>query len=298
VQIGTMAPIDVIQAQAQAATAVQNLVTAQATQRTAELALKRLIVSGTQDPNWNATLDPVERADFRPETIDIEAAIRRALSQRTDLTIAQKNVQANDVTLKYLDDQTKPQADLNATYGLSGVGGTQVVRTGSGIGGDLGNLLTTIPGGYSDSLASMFTGDFPRWTVGVAISYPLGLSSQKAAVARARVQLDQVQAQLKQIELQIATEVTNAAINVRSNVERVQAAQVARELAQRQLDAENSKFAVGMSTNYFVVQAQNQLATAQNNELQAVLNYRKALVELDRLQSTTLQNLNITVVGR
>jgi outer membrane protein TolC len=297
VQIGTMAPIDVIQAQAQAATSVQNLVTAQATQRTAELALKRLIVNGTQDPNWNATIDPVDRPDFRPETIDIEAAVRRALSQRTDLTIAQKNVQANDVTLKYLDDQTKPQADLNATYGWSGVGGTQLVRTGTGIGGD-SPITSTIPGGYGDALASMFGGGFPRWVVGVNISYPLGLSAQKANVARARVQLDQVQAQLKQIELQIATEVTNAAINVRSNVERVQAAQVARELAQRQLDAENSKFAVGMSTNYFVVQAQNQLATAQNNELQAVLNYRKALVELDRLQSTTLQNLNITVVGR
>ena len=107
----------------------------------------------------------------------------------------------------------------------------------------------------------MFSGDFPRWTVGVNISYPLGLSAQKAAVARAQVQLNQVQAQLKQIELQVATEVTNAAINVRSNGERVQAAQVARELAQQQLDAENSKFAVGMSTNYFVVQAQNQLAT-------------------------------------
>jgi outer membrane protein TolC len=297
VQIGTMAPIDVIQAQAQAATNVQNLVTAQATQRTAELALKRLIVNGTQDPNWNATIDPVDRPDFQAETIDIEAAVRRALSQRTDLTIAQKNVQANDVTLKYLDDQTKPQADLNATYGWSGVGGNQLVRSGSGIGGDA-PITSTIPGGYGDALASMFGGGFPRWTVGVNISYPLGLSSQKAAVARARVQLDQVQAQLKQIELQIATEVTNAAITVRSNVERVQAAQVARELAQRQLDAENSKFAVGMSTNYFVVQAQNQLATAQNNELQAVLNYRKALVELDRLQSTTLQNLNITVVGR
>ncbi len=297
VQIGTMAPIDVVQAQAQAATAVQNLVTAQATQRTTELALKRLIVNGTQDPNWNATIDPVDRPDFRPETIDVEAAIRRALSQRTDLTIAQKNVQANDVTLKYLDDQTKPQADLQANYGLSGVGGTQLVRTGSGIGGDA-PITSTIPGGYGDALSSMFGGGFPRWAIGVNISYPLGISSQKAAVARAQVQLSQVQAQLKQIELQVATEVTNAAINVRSNGERVQAAQVARELAQRQLDAENSKFAVGMSTNYFVVQAQNQLANSQNNELQAVLNYRKALVELDRLQSTTLQNLNITVVGR
>ena len=297
VQIGTMAPIDVVQAQAQAATSVQNLVTAQATQRTTELALKRLIVNGTQDPNWNATIDPVDRPDFRAETIDIEGAIRRALSQRTDLLIAQKNIQANDFTLKYLDDQTKPQADLNATYGLSGIGGTQLVCTTTGINCDP-TTITRLPGGYGNSLSSLFGGDFPRWSVGVNISYPLGLSSQKAAVARAQVQLGQVQAQLKQIELQVATEVTNAAINVRSNGERVQAAQVARELAQQQLNAENSKFAVGMSTNYFVVQAQNQLATSQNNELQAVLNYRKALVELDRLQSTTLQSLNITVVGR
>jgi outer membrane protein len=298
VQVGTMAPIDVVQAQAQAATAVQNLVAAQATMRTSELVLKRLIVSGTQDPNWIATIDPVERPDFRPETIDVEAAIRRALSQRTDLAVASKNAQSNDVTLKYLDDQTKPQADFTASYGLTGIGGTQIQRSGTGIGGNGGTVLNVIPGGYGDAFSSMWGANYPRWNVGVNITYPLGLSSQQASVARARVQLNQVQAQLKQIELQIATDVTNAAVTVTSNVERVQAAQAARDLAQKQLDAENSKFAVGMSTNYFVVQAQNQLATAQNNELQAVLGYRKSLVELDRLQQTTLQNLNITVVGR
>ena len=77
----------------------------------------------------------------------------------------------------------------------------------------------------------------------------------------------------------------------------MQAAQAARELAQKQLDAENSKFAVGMSTNYFVITAQNQLSTAQNNELQAILNYRNSLVELDRLQQTTLTNSSITIVS-
>jgi outer membrane protein TolC len=77
----------------------------------------------------------------------------------------------------------------------------------------------------------------------------------------------------------------------------VQAAQAARELAQKQLEAEQSKFEVGMSTNYNVIQSQRDLATAQNNELQAVLNYRKSLVELERLQQTTLQNLNITIIN-
>ena len=83
---------------------------------------------------------------------------------------------------------------------------------------------------------------------------------------------------------------------MQSNAERVQAAQAARELAQKTIEAEQSKFEVGMSTNYIVIQAQRDLATAQNNELQAILNYRNSLVELERLQQTTLQNLNITIV--
>src|SRR4029077_4552023 len=126
--------------------------------------------------------------------------------------------------------------------------------------------------------------------------YPLGLSSQQASVARARVQLSQVQAQVKQIELQVATDVTNAAINVQSGVERVQAAQSAREFAQKTLEAEQSKFEVGMSTNYNVILTQRDLATAQANELQAILNYRKSLVELERVQSTTLSNLGVTIL--
>ena len=96
-----------------------------------------------------------------------------------------------------------------------------------------------------------------------------------------------MEAQLRQIELQIATDVTNAATQVQNNVERVQAAQAAREFAQRQLEAEQSKFEVGMSTNYFVVQSQRDLATAQNNELSAILAYRRSVVELERLQQTS-----------
>src|SRR5919201_5115428 len=92
VEVGTMAPIDVVQAQSPAATGRQNLAVAQQTMRTAELALKRLIVAGTQDPNWNAQIDPIDRPEFSAQPIDIEAAVRRALSERTDLEIARKNL--------------------------------------------------------------------------------------------------------------------------------------------------------------------------------------------------------------
>jgi outer membrane protein len=294
VEVGTMAPIDVVQAQSEQATRRQALVTAQSTKRTAELALKRLIVSGTSDPNWNAAIDPVDRPDFQPVNIDLEGAVRRALADRTDLEIAKKNLESNDVTLRFLQDQMKPQVDLQAQYGFAGIGGTSFIRDNSVLGSPVSKV---IPGGVGDAFNSLFRNQYPRWTVQFNISYPLGLSSQEASVARARVQFNQVQAQLKQIELQVATDVTNAAIQGQNTAEAVEAAQAASELAQKKLEAEQSKFEVGMSTNYFVVQAQRDLADARNSELRAVLNYRKALVELERLQETTLQNLNITLIN-
>jgi len=133
--------------------------------------------------------------------------------------------------------------------------------------------------------------------VQVNFALPLGQSAAEATVARSKLSLEQSQANLKALQLQIATDVANAAINVQTGVERVQAAQAARELAQKTLEAEHSKFEVGMSTNYNVILAQRDLATAQSNELQSVLNYRKSLVELERVQSTTLSNLNITVLN-
>jgi outer membrane protein TolC len=296
VEVGTMAPIDIVQAQSQAATQRQALAAAVGTERTAELALKRLIVGGTEDPNWSVTLDPVDRPDFAPQPIDVAAAVKRGLENRTDLQQAKKNLQVNDVSLKYLRNQILPQADLTARYGLIGVGGSQLTNcSGSGI-----NLTcaSSIPGGYSDALSTLFHNNYPTWSVALNVSYPIGVSQAEANVARARVQQNQVDAQMKQIELQIASDITNAAVNVQSNVERVQAAQVARQFAQRTLEAEQSKFEVGMQTNYFVVQAQRDLATAQNNELQAILAYRKSVVELERLQQTSLSTSNITILGR
>jgi outer membrane protein TolC len=295
VEIGTMAPIDVVQARAEQATRRQALVTAENNRRTSELALKRLIVSGTEDVNWSATLDPIDRPDFQPEPVDTEAAIRRALSQRTDLEIARKNVENNNTTLTFLRNQTLPIVDLQVNYGVQGIGGPRVVRQNTGV---LGSQITqTIPGGLNDALESLFRNRYPRWTAQLNMSYPLGLSSQEASVARARVQLNQIQSQLRQIELQVATDVTNAAIQVRNSAEAVQASQAARDLSQQRLEAEQSKFEVGMSTNYFVVQAQRDLNDARNSELRAILNYRKAQVEFERLQQTTLSNTNITVLA-
>jgi outer membrane protein TolC len=120
----------------------------------------------------------------------------------------------------------------------------------------------------------------------VNLSYPIGQSTADTNVARARVLLQQTQAQIKQIELQVATDVTTAAVNVRNALESVQAATAARELSERRLEAAQSKFDVGMATNFEVVQAQRDLADARTSELRNLLNYRKSIVEFQRSQLT------------
>jgi outer membrane protein TolC len=116
------------------------------------------------------------------------------------------------------------------------------------------------------------------------VSYPIGGSTADATYARGRIQRNQAAAQLRSLELTVATDVTNAALQVESSLKRYEASTVARELSETRLQAEQSRFEVGLSTNFFVVQAQRDLATAQNTELRALLDYRRALVDDERVQ--------------
>ena len=283
VEVGALAPLDVVQAQAEEATRRQALAQAEAQASTSELALKRLIVSGTDDPLWNAGINPVDRPTFLPEPLDVQGAVRKALDNRTDLQIARKTIDSNDVTLRFMRNQTLPELDLTAMYGATGLGGTQFQRNGSGV---TSQIIGVVPGGYGDAWRTLTGRNYPTWNLALNLSYPLGASAQDAQLARAKVQLNQSAAQLRAIELQVATDVTNAALQVQSGLTRYQAASVARDLAQQRLDAEQSRFEVGLSTNFLVVQAQRDLATAQNTELRALLDYRRALVDYERLQET------------
>jgi outer membrane protein len=297
VEIGTLAPIDVVSAQAEAASRRNTLVLAQATVRTSELALKRLIVSGTEDPLWTSSLNPVDRPSTTPEPIDLEAAVARALSQRTDLQQSKNNLQISDINLKNQIDATKPQLNLVANYGLNGLGGPFLQRTGEVDPLTGGPVSQIIPSGYFDALRNITGFDAPTWTAGVSFAYPLGRSAQEATVARSKLSLQQTEVNLKALELQIATDVTNAALTVQSSLESVQTAAAARELAQKRLEAAQSKADVGMATNYEVVQAQRDFADARNNELRAVLNYRKALVNLDMVQRVGTRGVGAAVTG-
>jgi len=280
VEVGTLAPMDIISAQAEAATRRQTLTQAVAARYTAELVFKRLIVSDTNDPVWRSTIDPTDMVQVLPTTVNLEAAVTTALGQRTDLVSARKSLASNDITLRYLKNQMMPGLDATATVGTRGLGGNQFIR-------ENGVVVGTIPGGWPDAFAMMRRFDYPNWTLGVTFSYPLGQSAQEAAYAKAKLQYQQSQAQIHGLELTVATEVTNAALLVESTLKSLDAARAARQLSEKRLENEQSKFEVGMSTNFFVVQAQRDLLDAQNAELRAALNYQKALVGFDRVQLTS-----------
>jgi outer membrane protein len=287
VEIGTLAPIDVVSAQAEAAARRNQLVTAQASVRTSELALKRLIVSGTDDPLWTSSINPVDRPPSAPEPIDLEAAVTRALSQRTDLQQSKNNLAITDINLQNQVDATKPQLNLTANYGLNGLGGpifttSRVTDPITGISTTTNTLLQQ--SGYFDALRNITGFDAPTWTLGLTFAYPIGQSTQEATVARSKLSLEQTKVNLKALELQIATDVTDAALNVQATLESVQSTVAARELALKKLEAAQSKMEVGMATNYEVVQAQRDYTDARNAELRSVLNYRKALVNFETVQ--------------
>src|SRR5262249_31352917 len=152
-----------------------------------------------------------------------------SLQNRTDLLQARKTLDSNDVTLKFLHNETMPNVDLSANYSAQGLGGTQYIRNGNGIGS---SIIGTVPGGYGDAWRTLTGLDYPTWNFQLNVSYPLGASATEASYARAKVQRNQTAAQLRSLELSVATEVTNAALQVESNLKRYEAAHAATELAQ------------------------------------------------------------------
>jgi outer membrane protein len=279
VEVGTLAPLDVVQAQAEEATRRQTVVQTAAARRTAEIVLKRLIVNGTDDPLWSVTISPVDRPTVTSTAIDVADAVRRALEMRTDLDTARRQLQSNDVAVRTLSDATLPSLDLTTSYGLAGIGGPQFERQGLG-----GTITNIIPSGFGDALGLLKDFRAPSWNVALSFSYPIGASSAEAGLARARLQQRQTMAQQRALELQIAAEVTNAALQVEATRERMEAANAALAYAERRLDAEQSRFDVGLSTNFFVVQAQRDLRDAENTRLRALLDYQRAQVDFGRAQ--------------
>jgi outer membrane protein len=279
VKVGTMAPLDVVAAQSEVASREEGVIVAEAALMDAEDAIKSAIFPKNDPSVWALRIVPTDRPTAEPFAVDVAAATLKALDQRTDVVAARKNLENADLNVKYASNQKLPDLSVVAAYGTVGVGGTIIQREGLG-----GPVITTIPGGYSDALSSVFGRDFPTWTLGVNFSYPIFNRQAEATSARAQISREQTQTSLRRLEMQVASEVRSAGRAVETNYKRVESTRAARVLQEQRLDAEQKKFAAGMSTNFIVTQAQRDLALALVAELRAVADYRKSLVNFDRVQ--------------
>ena len=247
VRVGTMAPLDVVEAESEQASREEAVILAEAAVLDAEDAIKRAIFPKSDAAMWSLRIVPTDRPTAEAVPVDVEAAIQKALVQRTDLMAARKNLETAGLNVKYASNQKLPGLDFVAGYGASGTGGTQFVRDSP-----LGPIVQTIPGGYGDALSTLFGRDFPTWNIGVNFSYPLFNRTAEATSARAKLSQQQAEESLGRLEMQVTAEVRSAGRAVETNFKRVASTRAARVLQERRLDAEQKKFAAGMSTNFSI----------------------------------------------
>ena len=284
VEVGTMAPIDIVEAESEVARNEESVIVAEAEVGRAEDRVRALVFDPDTPDFWSTQIQPSDSPVLRAREINVDAAVRNALDNRTDLGTLDKNIDNTDTDISYYRNQRLPDVNLEVNYSLSGLGGTRLVRTGGFPGTVVGEEQTS----FGSVLGDIFGNNFPNWTVGVSVAYPLGTSFADANLERARLQRSQAQASRRSLEVRVATEVRDAGRNVTMNLQRIEATGEARRLAERRLEAEQRKFEVGMSTSFFVFQAQRDLALARSNEARAILDYIRSLVDFDAVQEVPL----------
>jgi outer membrane protein len=284
VEIGTTPPIDIVEAEAEVALRQEAAILAEAQIQTSEDVLRALIYDPDMADFWTLRIEPADLPPFQPMTVNVDAAVRNALDRRTDLQQARKALEANDINIRFFQNQTLPDVTASFDYGLTGLGGTQFVR-GEGFPGP---VIGQTQRSFGSVLGDLFGNQFPNWTASLNVSYPIGGTEQEANLARARLQYTQTTTQLKNQQLQVVSQVRESARQVQTNQQRVDTTRASRQLAERRLDAEQRKFTAGTSTSFFVFQAQRDLAQARNNELRAILDYNRSVVDLETVQEAPL----------
>lgn len=285
VEIGTMAPLDIVQAEAEVATREESVILAEAAIERTQDAVRTLVYNPSSPDFWDARIEPTDTISFAPAVVDIDGAVKNALSQRTDLSVARKNLESTDVNIRYFQNQSMPDVNAAVNYSAQGVGGVLLNR-GPGVGLQPGPILSTTERSFLNTLRTVVGGDFPGWTFTLDVAYPIGRSSNEANLAKSRLQFQQSQKSLASLELQIAQQVRESARQVTTNAKRVDATRSSRALAEKRLEAEEKKYQAGMTQNFFVLQAQRDLNVARNSELLALVEYLKSVVNYQAIQTT------------
>lgn len=293
-QAGTLAPIDVVEAQTQVATFRQDVADAQQALTEAENALKQRMLASRSAPQWGQALLPAAPADRALPTLSVEEAVTMALRERPELQELETTRAQNEVEAAFFTDQARPQVDVSASYNLVGLAGTLVTTTGTGIGTPI-VVPDILQGGLAQSLANIGAARFPTAAVQVAMDIPLRNRTATASALRAELVGAQIGRQRQQLEQTIEAEVRNALQAVASSRDRFAAAASERRNAQEQYESERRRFDSGLSTVFLVLERQTALVTAQARELRARADLNQAVALFDRAVGGTLAQHNVRI---
>jgi len=298
VEIGTLAPIEIVRAESEVATRNQDLILSQTNLQLQQLLTKNAITRNLTDAVLAAAaVIPTDSMQIPAQepVVPIQDLITDALSHRPEVAQARIDLTNRDISKKAARNSLLPTVDLVGWYGGSGLAGEQNPAATCGAVATFGcvppgSVLRT---GFSNAFARLFDGSAPDYAVGFSVNIPIRNRAAQADQVRSELEYRQAELRLQQLNNQIGIEVRNAQFGVQQNRARVEAARKGRELAAQSLDAEQKKYALGASTNFLVLQAQRDLATAESNLVAAMSAYEKSRVELDRVTGNTLTRNHI-----
>jgi outer membrane protein TolC len=290
VEVGTLAPMDILSAQAEVATREADLIQAEAQVQSSQDALAVLINMPEKEQEALGAIVPLDSPSYTEQKTNLEEALAAALQYRPDLETSKLGISADELSLKYTKNQLLPDLNLSASYAGSGVSGTQILYEGSPL---QGIVIGTVPGNMSGAIRDALRFLYPNWSVGVTLNVPFSNLFSRASFTQAKLNLRQSMLQLENQQQQVFLEIKNGVRNIDANFKRIAAYKVARELAEQKLTAEQEKLRVGQSTNYNVLLFQRDLANARISELNSIIAYNVSLAALERSMGVTLRDKNI-----
>ncbi|MEW6735084.1 MAG: TolC family protein [Acidobacteriota bacterium] len=316
---GILAPIEIVEAEAQVVMFEQNVYIAQEAITRTENSLKTLMLPDRTAPMWSQALLPVSPVNVAPPTISLTEAVSAAINNRPEIDQLQMNAEINEINTKFFRDQAKPQLDLFGIYNAAGLAGTPAQRGANPFTASNALLLQrvnelssraglpTLPppatgvfpeflvGGLGQSLSNLFEQNFTTLRIGIRLSLPIRNRTAQANLGRSLAEGSRIQNQREQLELTVETEVRNSLQAIESAQARLAAAMAASAAAQQIYESEQRKFQTGLSTVFLVLQRQSDLVTARGREVQAQTDLSKAIADFYQTIGSTLKIHNITM---
>jgi len=294
--IGTMAPLDVVNANSTVATDKQNLISSQSNLNYQQLILKQAIARNLNDPGLvNAPVIPTDRVslDQLPEEKQSpEELVQQAFAARPELEQAVLSIKKDEITLRGARNALLPAFDIYGFYGAQGLGGAP--NKNCFIFGF--NCAASSTSGYGDVLNGLVNSSSPDKGVGFTLNVPLRNRTAQADQARSLVEYRQAELHLEQLYTQIHMQVVQRLYALTNDRAQVQAGTAARDYAQQSLDAEQKKLNLGASTTSLVLQQERNLATAENTLISATATYATDRAALYQILAKTLQQYGISLV--